>query len=492
MRLLSVGPLLAAILAVGSLSGAQSSLRVDGERLLANLEELATFGATPEGGSHRVAYSDENLAARVFVVGLMEAADLHVEVDGVGNLIGRRPGSDPRLAPIVLGSHIDTVPQGGNYDGPVGSMGALEIAQTLADNRITTRHPLEFVVLQNEEGGKTGSRALIGIVAPHELDIVTASGKTIGEGIRTLGGDPTRLEAVRRQPGSVAAFLELHIEQGAILEEGGLDIGVVEGIVGIKRWNVTFEGSANHAGTTPMISRRDPLVAAARFIDTVNEVARTTPGRQVATVGRVEVTPGAPNVIPGEVTVSLEIRDLEMDKVDAVFEAIRSRAEAIAADTDVSVDLEQFYVSHEAPTDPRIRRLVSDAAEDLGLSSLEMPSGAGHDAQSMAALGPIGMVFIPSVGGISHSPREYSEPEAIVAGVNVLLHTLLKLDARGFYSTGAGSGGIRVSLGQRLSIGAHPGRDPLRLGPTPPHTDVPPWRRPAAAPPPPPPPSRRW
>lgn len=428
----AVALLLAIFLSGPGRAPAQSDLRVDGARLLANLERLAAFGATPEGGTHRLAYSDENLAARAFVIDLMEAAGLTVEVDGVGNLIGKRAGSDPGLAPIVLGSHIDSVPQGGKYDGPLGSMGALEVARTLADNGITTRHPLEFVIFQNEEGGKTGSRALIGIVEPHELDIVTASGLTIGEGIRVLGGDPERLDAVRREPGSMAAFLELHIEQGAILYDAEVDIGVVEGIVGIKRWNVTLEGFANHAGTTPMNARRDALVGAARFIDAVNEVARTTPGRQVATVGRVEVVPGAPNVVPGAVTVSLEIRDLDMRKVDSVFETLRARGEAIADQLELAVTFEQFYVSHEAPTDPRIRRLVSAAAEDLGLSTLDMPSGAGHDAQSMAALGPIGMVFVPSVDGISHSPREHTEPEALVAGVDVLLHTLLKLDALDF------------------------------------------------------------
>ena len=408
----------------------QGSLRVDGQRALANLRRLATFGATPDGGTTRLAFSDEDLAARAFVTELMESAGLSVSTDDVGNLIGRRAGSNVNLPPIMLGSHIDTVPAGGSFDGQVGSIGALEVAQPLAAHGITTRHPLEFVIFQNEEGGKTGSRALIGIVEPRELDVVTASGYSIGEGIRILGGDPTRLAAAERDPRSIAAYLELHIEQGAILHRQRIDIGVVEGIVGIKRWDVTFEGFANHAGTTPMNARRDALLAAARFIDAVHDVASTTPGRQVATVGRIAESPGAPNVIPGLVTVSLEIRDLEMGVVDAVFEAIRARAIAIASATGTSVGCERFYVSHEAPTDPQIRALVTEAAEDLGLSNLAMPSGAGHDAQSIAVLAPIGMIFVPSIDGISHSPRERSAPDAIVAGVNVLLHTLLKLDER--------------------------------------------------------------
>lgn len=204
----------------------------------------------------------------------METAGLEVSIDGVGNLIGRRAGSDPSLAPIMLGSHIDTVPDGGSYDGQVGSIGAIEVVHTLVDHGVVTQHPLEVAIFINEEGGKTGSRALIGEVEPDELGVMTASGMTIGEGIRRLGGDPDNLAAVRRRQSSVAAYLELHIEQGAVLYNQGIDIGVVEGIVGIKRWDVMFRGFANHAGTTPMDDRRDALVAAARA---TSSRSRTSP-----------------------------------------------------------------------------------------------------------------------------------------------------------------------------------------------------------------------
>ena len=407
----------------------QEQLLVNPERVIANLQRLEAFGGTGAGGTKRLAFSEEDIAAREWVADLMEAAGLEVSIDGVGNLMGRRAGADPSLVPLMLGSHIDTVPDGGSYDGQVGSIGAVEVAHTLADHGIVTRHPLEVAIFFNEEGGKTGSRALIGEVETYELDVMTASGKTIGEGIRLLGGDPGNLAAMQRELDSVAGYLELHIEQGAILHNRGIDMGVVEGIVGIKRWNVTVTGFANHAGTTPMNDRRDALVAAARFILAVDDVATNTPGRQVATVGRIAPSPGAPNVVPGEATLSLEIRDLSMDKIDMIFELIRERAAGIAAPEDVTFDFEPFYVSYSAPTDLRIRALVESSAEDLGLSSLRMPSGAGHDAQSIARLGPVGMIFVPSVDGISHSPREYSEPDAIVAGVNVMLRTLLKLDA---------------------------------------------------------------
>lgn len=407
---------------------AQPDLLVDGDRLSRTLTALARFGANPGGGVSRVAYSDADLAAREWVATLMSEAGLEVSVDFAGNLIGRRSGSDSDLPPLLLGSHIDSVPSGGNYDGQVGSMAALEVAATLADAGHRTRHNLEFVIWANEEGGKTGSRAVSGEVDPAELDVRTASGFTISEGTLRIGGDLSRLEDVRREPGSLTAYFELHIEQGAVLDRAGVDIGVVEGIVGIKRWTVTVEGFANHAGTTPMDQRRDALLSAARMIEAVNRIARTTPGRQVATVGRLSAEPGAPNVIPGRVTFSLEIRDLEMSKIDQVFEAIRGEATELAESDGTSVAFELFYTSRAAPTAPRLRDVIEAEARRLSLTTLRMPSGAGHDAQSIALLGPVGMIFVPSLEGISHSPLEITSPTQITAGANVLLRSLLAVD----------------------------------------------------------------
>ena len=214
------------------------------------------------------------------------------------------------------------MPKGGNYDGDVGVLGAIEVAELLRANGIATRHPFEFVVFTDEEGGTVGSQAMAGRLGASALDVVSHSGLTIGDGIRAVGGDPARLAEARRAPGSVAAFVELHIEQGAILDESGIDIGVVEGIVGIRWWDVTVEGVANHAGTTPMNRRRDALVTAAELTLAANRIASTTPGTQVATVGRIHAEPGAPNVIPGRVTLTLEIRDLAADKMESVFRAI--------------------------------------------------------------------------------------------------------------------------------------------------------------------------
>ena len=406
----------------------QSALRVNGKRIMDHIFALAEFGKNPQGGASRVAYSDADKQGREYVLGLMRAAKLDVTIDAAGNLIGRGAGTATGLAPLLIGSHIDTVPEGGNYDGVVGSLGAIEVAQTLAENNGTTRHPLEVVIFQNEEGGLIGSRAMDGELTEKELDLVSRSGKTIRDGIKFIGGDPAKLADVRRRKGEIAAYLELHIEQGGILDTEKINIGVVEGIVGINWWDVTIEGFANHAGTTAMNNRQDALLAAAKFIEAVNRVVTSVPGRQVGTVGRINALPGAPNVIPGKVVLSLELRDLDAAKIYMLFEKIQAEAQKIAADSKTKFDFKEINVNIPAPTDPRIRSLISDAARDLGLTTKQMPSGAGHDAQDMARLGPVGMIFIPSVGGISHSPREFSKPEDIANGANVLLHTLLKLD----------------------------------------------------------------
>ena len=420
------------VLGVGSLSTrwfpSQATLRVNGKRIMDHLFALAEFGKNPQGGVSRVAYSDADKQGREYVIGLMRDAKLDTTIDAGGNLIGRRAGSVTGLKPVLIGSHTDTVPEGGNYDGVVGSMGAIEVAHTLFENNVTTRHPLEVVIFQNEEGGLIGSRAMDGELTEKELDLVSRSGKTIREGIKFIGGDPSKLAEARRQKGDIAAYLELHIEQGNILDNEKIKIGVVEGIVGINWWDVTIEGFANHAGTTAMNNRQDALLAGAKFIEAVNRIVTSVPGRQVGTVGRINALPGAPNVIPGKVVLSLELRDLDAAKIKMLYDKIHAEAQQIATSSRTKFDFKEINVNIPAPTDPRIRSVISEAAKELGLSTKLLPSGAGHDAQDMARLGPVGMIFVPSVGGISHSPREFSHPEDIANGANVLLHTLLKLD----------------------------------------------------------------
>ena len=391
----------------------QTQLRVNGPRIVEHLNALAEFGKNPQGGVSRLAYSDADRLGRAYVFGLMQQAKLDASIDAAGNLIGRRAGSDHDLPPLLFGSHIDSVPEGGNYDGDVGSLGAIEVAQTLAENNIVTRHPLEVVVFQNEEGGLIGSAAISGQLTEKELDLVSRSGKTIREGIKFIGGDPAKLSTVKREKGSIAAYLELHIEQGGVLEAEKIDIGVVEGIVGINWWDVTIEGFANHAGTTAMNDRQDALLAAAKFIEAVNRVVTSIPGRQVGTVGRIQALPGAPNVIPGKVILSLELRDLDAAKIQMLYQKIRTEADQIAQASKTKFDFKEINVNIPAPTDARIRALIDQSAKELGLTTKQMPSGAGHDAQDMARLAPVGMIFIPSVGGISHSPKEFSRPRTL-------------------------------------------------------------------------------
>ena len=429
-----------AILAVGAAAvlprelrglgaGAAAPRIVNGARLNAHLAALSEFGKNPQGGVSRVAYSDADKASRPYIMQLMRDAKLDVSIDAAGNIMGRRAGSDASLKPILFGSHTDSVPEGGMYDGDVGSMGAIEVAQSLAEQNITTRHPLIVVVWQNEEGGLWGTHAATSVLTPAELATVSRSGKTIREGIAFLGGDPDHLERTRLAKGSLTAYLELHIEQGGTLEKEKLDIGVVEGIVGIHQWNVTIDGFQNHAGTTAMDDRHDALLSAARFIEAVNRVVRSEPGHQVGTVGRINALPGTVNVIPGKVECTLELRDLDAKKIDALFVKVEAEARKIGAMNGTTFSFAQFTNNIPAPTSPAIRAMIAASAKELGLTYKLMPSGAGHDAQDVAQICPVGMIFVPSIGGISHAPKEFSRPQDITNGANVLLNTLLKLDA---------------------------------------------------------------
>jgi N-carbamoyl-L-amino-acid hydrolase len=411
---------------------------VNQQRLWGTLEKLSEFGrpagAGFEGGVTRVAFSEEDIAAREYVMRLMRDAGLTVRVDPAGNIFGRRDGSE-NLPVLLFGSHIDSVPRGGNFDGDVGSMGALEVMRALAVKNVRTRHPLEMVIWTNEEGhhfgkGLFGSSAAAGLLESSVLERRDEEGKTIADWLRRYGQDPARLADAKLKPGSIAAYVELHIEQGGILDARKIQIGVVEGIVGIHWHTCVAVGFANHAGTTPMDRRSDALAAASRAALAVRDVVLAETGRQVGTVGYMKVEPGARNIIPGRVEFPVELRDLDRVKTERLGARIQKRFAQIAREENVKIECMPLQADDPALTDVRIRDAIREAARNAGFSTLDMPSGAGHDAQQIARLAPIGMIFVPSRDGISHSPREYSSPEDVARGAEVLYRTVLLLDSR--------------------------------------------------------------
>jgi len=400
-------------------------LRADGAWVNAALARFSDVGRTPSG-INRVAYSDADLAGRAFTLDLFRDAGLTPRIDAAGNIVARVPGRDARLPAIVIGSHVDSVTDGGNFDGPVGTFGAIGAARALLAQRVPLRHPLDVVCWQNEEGGTIGSKLAVG--EPVDLDGVARSGRTVREGIGRIGGDVSRLAEAVRPAGSVACYLELHIEQGGTLDRSGTPIGVVLGIVGLKWFEVTIEGFANHAGATPMDQRQDAVLAAAKFTVAVNDAIRSEPGRQVATVGRVVASPNTRNVIAGQVQLTVDLRDLDAAKVARFATRFEQLGREIGAATSTTFTFREATSSRPAMADPRVMGWIESSAGALGLSTQRLPSGAGHDAQEMAQRGPMGMIFIPSVGGISHSPREFSRPQDVANGVDVLLNTIVAAD----------------------------------------------------------------
>ena len=405
------------------------NLTVNGKRIETRIFELAKFGVDEKGRGYRVAYTKGDVEGRAWFMELMKKAGLNPSIDAAGNIIGKRNGKNPSLKPIAFGSHIDMVPDGGNYDGTLGSIAALEVIEVLNENKVTTEHSLEVIIFGNEEGGTIGSKAMVGEITADGLKQKSQSGLTMAEGIKAIGGNPDNIQSCIRNKGDIHAWVELHIEQGGILEKENIQIGVVEGIVGIVHWEVTVEGFANHAGATQMNMRQDALLAASKFIIAVNEVITSVKGTQVGTVGKIAVQPGAYNVIPGKVVLGLEIRDLSAGKIEMLFTEIEKRAATIAASSKTKISFErQANESKPALTDKKLQQLIHTTARSLGYSTKFMQSGAGHDSQHMAAIAPAAMIFIPSIGGISHSPKEFSTATDMANGANVLLQTILKID----------------------------------------------------------------
>lgn len=405
------------------MSPASTLPQIDGEQLLVDLERLAAFGRRAGGGIDRPAYSEADQAARAWVASRLSELGLDVRRDAAGNTIARLAGADPELPAIAIGSHTDTVPNGGMFDGALGVTAGIAVARALREAGVRLRHPLEVINFASEEAvvaTTLGSRAMAGRFDAAELDQPAWDGRPVRMHLSEAGLDPARVLEARRQPGELCCYFELHPEQGRELERIGADIGVVTGIVAVRRYLVSFRGRAGHAGTTAMIDRHDALVAAAPLVGEVRKTAMDY--GIVGTVGSLQVKPGVANVIPEWVELTLELRSLDQTKLDQAEAALRAFAEAAGGEWRVA------SVEPPAATDPRLQAIIVNVCERLGLTYHPLPSGAAHDAMHVGALAPQAMIFVPSRDGISHAPDEYTDPQHCVNGARVLLAAVLAAD----------------------------------------------------------------
>jgi N-carbamoyl-L-amino-acid hydrolase len=415
-----------------------SRLAVDLDRLKARLAALAAIGADPSGqGVHRLSFSPADMEARRWLAEQMSAVGLQTRMDAVGNVIGRwEVGLGPA---VLLGSHLDSVPHGGAFDGALGVVAALECVETLMDSGMVPAAPVEVVGTSEEEGrfgGMLGAQAMAGVVPEgwfHSAE--DNEGVKLTDAMRRAGLDPDAYPTARRAPAEVKAFLELHIEQGPVLERSGRAVGIVEGISGVFNWVVVMMGSANHAGTTPMDLRRDAFRGLTDFAAEIPEILARhgTPASRL-TVGKVALQPNFPHTVPGRAEFSIVGRDMEDSVMAALAGACRAALNSAAERNGLALEISEASWLTPTPCHDDIVAAFARQAEALGLEAPVMPSGAGHDTQMMMELAPAGMIFVASRGGISHAPDEHSDWPDIEAGANLLLHTLLDvacLDAEG-------------------------------------------------------------
>ena len=404
-----------------------AACRINGDRLWDSLMSLAEIGATPKGGCRRLTLTDLDRQGRDLVISWARDAGLSVTVDMIGNVFMRREGRNPMLPPVVAGSHIDTQPTGGKFDGNYGVLAALEVVRTLNDLEIITEAPIEVVFWTNEEGSRfvpvmMGSGVFAGVFPLEEIYAVQdAEGKTVGDELARIGyiGSQT--------PGDhpVGAYFEAHIEQGPILEAEEKVIGVVQGVLGIRWYDCVVTGQESHAGPTPMNLRQDALQVATRIMQEVVAIAgRSEEGR--GTVGMVQVYPNSRNVVPGEVTFSVDMRNLSDAAVDEMDRQLRDFIAQVQQESGMAIALKEVSHYPAAPFHPACQAAIAEAAERLGYPARGIVSGAGHDAVYMSYLAPTGMIFIPCRDGISHNEIEYASPEHVTAGANVLLQVMLQ------------------------------------------------------------------
>jgi beta-ureidopropionase / N-carbamoyl-L-amino-acid hydrolase len=405
-----------------------SELTIDSARLDRRLFELAEIGKLPQGDISRVAFTPEDLRARQLVQAWMAEAGMTVRIDAAGNIIGRYDGTEPNLGAIATGSHIDTVPTGGRYDGCLGVLAGIEVVRGLHDRSIRLYHLIEVIVFTDEERSVIGSKGMAGEVLEDASYYARLDGTPIQQCLAQIGGDWSKISTAKRQPDEIVAFVELHVEQGGVLEYLEKPIGIVTGVVGQYRFAVTVLGRANHAGTTPMNMRKDALVAASEIVLAVNKIATEVDGDQVATVGYLNVSPNATNTVPGKVDLRIDMRDLSEEKLQLLTTTLKAEITKISINTGTAISIEQTLHIRPTLADSKIMAAIDRVCRGMGLSSTHMPSRAGHDAQEIGRFTDMGMIFVPSRAGISHSGDEYTSPAECDLGANVLLQTFLHLD----------------------------------------------------------------
>lgn len=406
-------------------------MSVSQDRLWTRIQHLHAFGQGPGQGVTRYSYSEAERGAKDCVASWMREAGLEVREDAVGNLIGRLQGREPDAPVVLVGSHLDSVPNGGDFDGPLGVLAGIEVIHALRDAGNAPQHSIEVIAFTDEEGarfryGMIGSRGIAGTLRATELERTDADGVSIRTAMEAYGLDVLRIGEVARQPGSVRAYLELHIEQGKVLEAAGQPVGVVSGIAGPLWLKFRVNGEAGHAGSTPMAIRHDALVAAAVIVQMIEQEAAQMP-RTVATVGQLSVQPGGINIIPGQVEFSLDLRDVDESVRDGVERRILSRAQEISAARGVSLAVEVLQRVAPVTCDASIQDAVRAAGAQVGLTPPTVVSGAGHDGMQFSGIWPVGMLFARSRGGISHHPDEYTTAADCAVAADVLYRTVARI-----------------------------------------------------------------
>ncbi|MDY7101830.1 MAG: Zn-dependent hydrolase [Actinomycetota bacterium] len=406
-----------------------TELRVDGDRLWASLMEMATHGATPAGGVCRLTGSDEDGAGRRLFIEWCEAIGCDVEVDAFGNIFARRAGTDPDRAPVVLGSHLDSQPTGGRFDGVYGVLAGLEVLRTLNDSGTATAAPVEVVSWTNEEGARFAPAMLGSGVFAGTFELAYGLDRADRDGVR-LGDELERIGFAGPHPCGgrpVGAYLEAHIEQGPILEAEGLPIGVVTGVQGIRWFDASFVGREAHAGTTPMDRRADAVVAASRLVIELDRLADEHAPDARTTVGELHVRPSSRNTVAGRVELTVDLRHPDADVLDTLDATLGELASTIGSDTGTIASVDRIWASPPVVFDAGCVDAVRTAAGSLGLGHRDITSGAGHDACYLASVAPTAMVFIPCKDGLSHNEAEWADPEHCAAGADVLLGAALRL-----------------------------------------------------------------